>query len=56
MVQDGLAWHYKDYEKEQSKRDRDLYKQAEQKAQKERIGLWKNTDPIKPSDFRSANR
>lgn len=30
MIQDGWAWHYKDYEKEQSKSDRDLYSQAAQ--------------------------
>ena len=29
MIELGMAWHYKDYEKEQSKIDRDLYSQAE---------------------------
>ena len=32
MIELGMAWHYKDYEKEQSKTDRDLYSQAELKA------------------------
>lgn len=56
MISDGMAWHYKDYEKEQSKTDRDLYSQAEQKARKEKKGLWKDTNAVKPSDFRSAER
>ena len=56
MISDGMAWHYKDYEKEQTKTDRDLYRQAEQKAQKEKIGLWKDANAIQPSDFRRARR
>jgi endonuclease YncB( thermonuclease family) len=56
MISDGMAWHYKDYEKEQTKIDRDLYSQAEQKARIEKIGLWKDANAIKPSDFRRARR
>ena len=40
MVQDGLAWHYKDYEKEQLKTGRDLYSQSELNAREEKVGLW----------------
>ena len=32
MISDGMAWHYKDYEKGQSKTDRDMYSQSELKA------------------------
>lgn len=52
MIQDGWAWHYKEYELEQSKTDRDLYSQAELKARNEKIGLWQSSNPIKPSEFR----
>jgi endonuclease YncB( thermonuclease family) len=52
MIKDGMAWHYKDYEKEQSKTDRDLYSQAELKAREEKIGLWQDSKAIKPSAFR----
>ena len=52
MIKDGLAWHYKDYEKEQSKTDRDLYSQAEVKARESRIGIWQLSKAIKPSEFR----
>ena len=52
MISDGMAWHYKDYEKEQSKADRDLYRQAELKARESKIGLWQDNKAIKPSAFR----
>ena len=52
MIKDGMAWHYKDYEKEQPKIDRDLYSQAELKAREEKIGLWQDSKAIAPSTFR----
>ena len=52
MIELGMAWHYKDYEKEQSKTDRDLYRQAELKARESRIGLWQDSKAIEPSAFR----
>ena len=52
MIELGMAWHYKDYEKEQSKTDRDLYRQAELKARQSKIGLWQDSKAIEPSAFR----
>jgi endonuclease YncB( thermonuclease family) len=52
MIELGLAWHYKDYEKEQSKTDTDLYSQAELKARQAKIGLWQDSKAIQPSAFR----
>ena len=52
MIELGMAWHYKDYEKEQSKTDRDLYSQAELKAREAKIGLWQDNKAIEPSAFR----
>lgn len=52
MIELGMAWHYKDYEKEQSKTDRDLYSQAELKARNEKRGLWQTGNAIEPSIFR----
>ena len=52
MISDGMAWHYKDYEKEQSKIDRDLYSNAEIKAREAKIGIWQASNPIAPSEFR----
>lgn len=55
MVKDGMAWHYKDYEKEQSKTDRELYREAEANARELKNGLWHQADAIKPSEFRNTN-
>jgi endonuclease YncB( thermonuclease family) len=52
LIKIGLAWHYKKYEKEQKILDRQLYSQAEMNARKEKIGLWKDANPIAPWDFR----
>ena len=52
MIKDGMAWHYKDYEKEQPKTDRDLYSQAELKAREAKIGLWQDSKASAPSTFR----
>jgi endonuclease YncB( thermonuclease family) len=52
MISDGMAWHYKDYDKEQSKNDRDLYSQAELKAREAKLGLWQDNKAIEPSAFR----
>jgi endonuclease YncB( thermonuclease family) len=52
QVKRGMAWHYKDYEKEQKKTDRDLYREAEASARNGMIGLWIDAQPIEPSKFR----
>jgi len=52
MISDGMAWRYKDYEKEQSKTDRNLYSQAEVTARDAKRGLWQDSKAIKPSEFR----
>jgi endonuclease YncB( thermonuclease family) len=52
MIHDGMAWHYTDYKKEQSKTDRMLYLEAEANARELKIGLWIDLQPIEPSKFR----
>ena len=52
MIVDGMAWHYTEYEKEQTKTDRDLYRLAEANARSGMIGLWIDAQPIEPSKFR----
>ena len=48
----GMAWHYKEYEREQTPADRELYAKAEDEARKARRGLWVDPEPIEPSQFR----
>ncbi len=52
QVKAGFAWHYKKYEHEQSREDQRLYADAENKARDERLGLWRENDPIPPWEHR----
>ncbi len=56
QVRSGMAWHYKEYEREQSSEDRELYARAEDEARSARRGLWVDTNPVEPSEFRRAER
>lgn len=40
QIADGFAWHYKEYEKEQSETDRKLYAETEKTAKLNSRGLW----------------
>jgi len=46
LVRAGLAWHYKKYSTEQALAD------AEQEARDARRGLWSQSGPVPPWDFR----
>lgn len=48
----GLAWHYKEYEKEQSAADRQAYASAEQEARAQKRGLWAGQAPTPPWEYR----
>ena len=52
----GLAWHYKKYEKEQDVEDRSIYANAEYQAQRDKVGLWYDANPIAPWDYRKQKR
>ena len=54
QVKAGMAWHYKQYEDEQSPRDPQAYAAAECAAMKSKIGLWSDPHPVQPQDFRHA--
>ena len=54
MVQAGLAWHYKAYEREQRPEDRELYAFAETAARKKSQGLWGDLNPIPPWNYRRS--
>lgn len=51
MVKGCMAWHYKDYQKEQSLADRNAYAAAENTARTSKCGLW-DGNPVSPSEFR----
>jgi endonuclease YncB( thermonuclease family) len=56
QIKAGMAWHYKDYEDEQTPADRDLYARAEDEARNARRGLWVDANPIEPSEYRRDER
>lgn len=56
QIKAGLAWHYKQFEKEQSADDRLAYAKAENEARSNRRGLWQDSDPTPPWAFRHSNR
>ena len=52
QIKRGMAWHYKQYQNEQSPEDRVAYAQSESQARDKRLGLWRDPAPIEPSVFR----
>ena len=52
----GMAWHYKQYESEQPKEDRETYEQAELSARANAIGIWKDKQPIPPWEYRRQQK
>ncbi len=56
LVKAGLAWHYKQYQNEQSKSDRILYANAHEKAKDSEVGLWGHSRPVAPWLWRRGER
>lgn len=56
LIKAGFAWHYLAYEREQSRSDRDHYRQAEAGARDRQDGLWADAAPTPPWDWRRARR
>jgi len=56
QVELGMAWHYKAYAKEQSSTDRVAYAEAETKATDRKIGLWSDSHPMPPWEFRHPDK
>ena len=52
QLQQGAAWHYKNYQKNQIEYDRLAYSNAEVTARTESRGLWAKLDVVAPWDYR----
>jgi len=50
MLEKGLAWHYARYYKSEDFAD------AEKKAKSSKLGLWSNSSPTAPWEYRKKNR
>ena len=56
MINAGLAWHYKKYQKDQSRSDLLLYAHAEEQARQQHIGLWRDPNPTPPWEWRKGGQ
>lgn len=56
QVEAGMAWHYKEYAREQRLADRWRYAKAEDGARAAQRGLWSDRAAVAPWDFRKARR
>ena len=52
----GMAWHYKQYARDQHPSDRVLYAGVEDEAERRRVGLWADASPQPPWEFRKQSR
>ena len=52
QIKAGLAWHYKKYANEQSPDDREAYSNAEIEVRMDGRGLWAETAPLPPWEWR----
>ena len=50
MLEEGMAWHYAHYD--HNKR----LAEAEKEARGDRVGLWSDTNPVAPWDWRASGR
>ncbi len=56
QLEAGFAWHYKQYQREQSAHDVVAYALAERRAQQTNAGLWQNPDAVAPWVWRTQKR
>jgi endonuclease YncB( thermonuclease family) len=49
-----MAWHYTRYARDQAAAERVAYAAMEREARERRAGLWHETEPVPPWDFRSG--
>lgn len=56
QIKAGMAWFYRQYQKQQPIQDQADYAAAEQEAKANKLGLWFDADPVPPWEFRRAKR
>ncbi len=53
QVRAGFAWWYRDYAREQTPEDREVYELAENAAKERKLGLWADPKPVPPWEWRT---
>ncbi len=56
QLKKGLAWYYKEYEKDLSSEDKQRYSEAEEWARNYSEGLWADLNSIPPWEFRRKGK
>src|SRR5262245_26798611 len=56
IINRGMAWFYRAYAKELSRDDATAYVAAEERARREKRGLWIDPSPVAPWEFRREPR
>lgn len=56
LIEQGLAWHYKRYAHEQKPQQRVDYDEAENAARVKRSGLWADSNPTPPWEWRRRDK
>ncbi|AMC35501.1 thermonuclease family protein [Janthinobacterium sp. B9-8] len=57
QIKAGFAWHYQHFAKgKQSTVDFEHYQSLEQQARQAKIGLWQESGPVPPWDYRKAHK
>jgi endonuclease YncB( thermonuclease family) len=56
QLKKGLAWYYKQYEKDLSDEDKKKYSEAEVLARDSGVGLWADSNSIPPWEFRRKGK
>lgn len=56
QITGGMAWWYRQYAREQPVKDARAYEFAEKEARARHAGLWRDTEPMAPWDWRHASR
>jgi endonuclease YncB( thermonuclease family) len=56
QLKKGLAWYYKQYEKDLSDEDKKRYSEAEEWARNYTEGLWADSNSIPPWEFRRKRK
>ena len=56
QVRAGMAWWYRQYAKEQTRENRQLYELGENDARNAKRGLWADSTPVPPWEWRRQDR
>jgi endonuclease YncB( thermonuclease family) len=56
QVERGMAWFYRQYQRDQAPNDRRLYEAAEDAARADKRGLWRDDGPVPPWEFRHRGK